>query len=250
MMRVYTISDLHLFCRRSRAEAHLEDLYQIVEADADVFVLNGDIFDFRWTTLPSIEATVPAALQWLRQLMQRAPRCDFHYVLGNHDCVRPFTRALDALALEEQRFQWHPHHLRLGHAVFLHGDVAHRPMDEAALAKLRRRWQNHPRRGPVMNHVWDAAFAVGVHKRIARRLSPVELVVPRIHHYIESIGHGPETGTREVFFGHTHVPVNDFDYRGLRYHNCGATLRGMEFQPLHTELTVSSAEADAYSLTK
>ncbi|MFA6244267.1 MAG: metallophosphoesterase, partial [Candidatus Hydrogenedentales bacterium] len=80
----YVVSDLHLFSRRSDYSVHERHIFQAA-AKADVFVLNGDTFDFRWTTLPSIDLTVVAAIRWLRALTERFPNCYFHFILGNHD---------------------------------------------------------------------------------------------------------------------------------------------------------------------
>ena len=67
---------------------------------ADVLVLNGDIFDFRWSTLDDHHATVQAALAWLGDQLLKRPTQEIHFVLGNHDCLDPFVEALDVLAKE------------------------------------------------------------------------------------------------------------------------------------------------------
>ena len=46
----YVVSDLHLLTRRTAAGSHRSRLTTAAAA-ADYFVLNGDIFDFRWSTL-------------------------------------------------------------------------------------------------------------------------------------------------------------------------------------------------------
>ena len=124
--RGYFISDLHLFSRRSQAAEHAESLQQTA-AKAKTFVLGGDIFDFRWSTLPSTEATVSAAIRWLDALVAAHRTCDFHFVLGNHDCNSRFVDALDKYARKQPNLEAHPYLLRIGKAVFLHGDVADHP---------------------------------------------------------------------------------------------------------------------------
>jgi UDP-2,3-diacylglucosamine hydrolase len=61
MPRGLVISDLHLFSPRSKAVELLVGIQEKL-ASADVLVLNGDIFDFRWSTLPDTQATIVAAL--------------------------------------------------------------------------------------------------------------------------------------------------------------------------------------------
>ncbi|MBX3438851.1 MAG: hypothetical protein KF861_15270, partial [Planctomycetaceae bacterium] len=67
MPRACFVSDLHLFANRSRADRYLEAIERAADA-ADLCILGGDIFDFRWSTLPSTEATVESAVAWLRAL--------------------------------------------------------------------------------------------------------------------------------------------------------------------------------------
>ena len=80
----FVVSDLHLFTERSSAHRYMDRIHDTL-ADADFLVLNGDIVDFRWTTLPSKEATAHAADDWLADLCIEYPHCQFYYVMGNHD---------------------------------------------------------------------------------------------------------------------------------------------------------------------
>ena len=38
--------------------------------ELDVLVLNGDIFDFRWSQLASEEETINESLKWLQQVVE------------------------------------------------------------------------------------------------------------------------------------------------------------------------------------
>ena len=51
-IRGMAVSDLHLFAYRSAGEEYFNSLRPQLNA-TDILVLNGDIFDFRWSTLPS-----------------------------------------------------------------------------------------------------------------------------------------------------------------------------------------------------
>ncbi|MEK7795160.1 MAG: hypothetical protein AAB353_11550, partial [Candidatus Hydrogenedentota bacterium] len=104
------------------------------------------------------------------------------------------------------------------------------------LARARRRATRHRRKGEVLNRVYDKAFEIGVHKAILKAASPTEAVVRRLRHYIDSIDHGPGTGTRRIYFGHTHVAVDGHHDRGLTYYNCGAPLAGLKFNILETDV--------------
>lgn len=235
--RLATVSDLHLFCRRSQAEDYL-DAIRAAASESDVFVLNGDIFDFRWSMLASPEETVQSAVAWLAELVDGAQDCAFHYVLGNHDHYQLFMDALDVFSAERVNFAWSPYYLRLGSALFVHGDVTIRKMSGTDLERYREGWLADPNRGPVLNAVYDAAFRVGIHKAVHHVVFPRRAVLERLHHYVEAIGHGADRGVETVYFGHTHLAMPNHAYNGLVFRNGGAPMPGLAFQILKGELAL------------
>ena len=237
LQNLATVSDLHLFCRRSQADRYLDTIGQSA-SESDVFVLNGDIFDFRWSNLVSPERSVASAIAWLKDFVDSAPECMFHYVLGNHDHYRPFIEALDTFADARPNFKWNPYFLRLGPALFLHGDVAIRKMTAGDLERYRDGWLDDPIRGPVANAVFDLAFRIGIHKTVNRMAFPLVPVLERINHYVEDIGHGASCGVETVYFGHTHIALLHHQYNGLVYRNGGAPMPGIDFHVLKAELPV------------
>ena len=70
----YFVSDLHLFSGRTQAARHAPALHAAARR-ARTFVLGGDIFDFRWSTLGSVETTVRARTAPRRPL----PPCNRHH---------------------------------------------------------------------------------------------------------------------------------------------------------------------------
>lgn len=130
MKQICAVSDLHLFCKRSEAHRYTASLDRAI-AEAEVCVLNGDIFDFRWSVFESVGETVHEAISWLDRIIARHPHCEFHYIFGNHDSVKVFIDALDAYAAQTERLTCHHDLFRLNGAVFLHGDVADRKMTQA-----------------------------------------------------------------------------------------------------------------------
>lgn len=231
MPKAYFVSDLHLFANRSEAARYREAIDEAA-AGAAVFVLGGDIFDFRWSTLATIEQTVDAAMRWLTALIAPCPECRFHYLLGNHDYHRQFMERLDVLARSAPNLSWHRFYLRLGDNVFLHGDVADRPTSAARLSKRRSRWLYDKKRGRVRSRFYDAAIATGLHKPLHHVLHPKWLVARRVLAYLEDIGQGPGSGVQHVFFGHTHCVLSHYPYGGLTFHNAGSAIKGLEFRIL------------------
>jgi UDP-2,3-diacylglucosamine hydrolase len=229
------VSDLHMFCRRSQWEQYLEAIEEAIQ-DTDLFVFNGDTFDFKWTMLQSIEDTVEEAIMFLRRLANDRPDCQFHVNLGNHDHFLPFINALNDLCEEVENMSWHPYYLRIGDTLFIHGDAAMWDMKQVDLERYRSQWLHHKKQGRIKNRVYDAAFNARAHVAISRIAFPHRLTLRRLYSYIDHIGHGFDHGVKRVYFGHTHVPVKGHQYRGVEFHNGGAPMKHMKFNLLKTKV--------------
>jgi len=155
----YFVSDLHLFCRRFDGERFWNKLFE-VSKQATAVVLGGDIFDFRWTTFPTIEDSANEAIRRLASLVETNRQCEFHYLLGNHDYHESFVPRLERLAHDESNLSCHPYYLRLGNSLFLHGDVATRTMGTIELETQRRRWLQMRKKGRVANWLYDWSVRV------------------------------------------------------------------------------------------
>jgi UDP-2,3-diacylglucosamine pyrophosphatase LpxH len=227
MTKCYFVSDLHLFANRSDAHRYLEAITRAA-LHAEAFVLGGDIFDFRWSSIPILRA-VERAAEWLRELASACPRCEFHLVLGNHDYHQALIDRLAVLEREVSNLSWHRYYVRLGSSVFLHGDVADKTMDARMLAEARDQWLDRRRRGPFMSALYDVVVMTQLHRPVPHLVYAKRIVVRRILKYLESIGQGPHDGVRNVYFGHTHRRLSNYRYRGLAFHNGGAPIKGMKF---------------------
>lgn len=226
----FFVSDLHLCSRRSLAVQHVGAIHAAA-ARADTFVLGGDIFDFRWSTLPTADATVRHAMRWLDELVGSHPQTQFHFVQGNHDCNRRFVAALTAYSGTRSNLAVHPFVLRLGKAVFLHGDAADHPvMSEQRLMHRREHWSRDETRSQVRHVLYDLAVTARLHRIAGKVAHPRRRVVHRILGYLKRVGHGPETGVEHVYFGHTHDAVRDYRYRGVTFYNPGAPMPGLDFR--------------------
>jgi UDP-2,3-diacylglucosamine hydrolase len=235
--RAYFVSDLHIFARRSEANHYLDAIRRRAFT-ADTFVLGGDIFDFRWSTLASIDETVEAACDWLGQLTSDCPDCHFHYLFGNHDYHAPFMRRLAVYAAGVENLCWHKFFLRMGDAVFLHGDVAdRRGSTPVTLVDARSRWLHDDRRGPMRHRVYDMAIRAGLHRPLPYLIHRKRRVAKRILAYLELVGQGPTSGVRNIYFGHIHRRLSNYRYGGLTFHNCGASIKGQRLHILEAVIS-------------
>lgn len=235
-LRLRLVSDLHLFSRRSRAEEYLPEM-RAAASQADLFVLAGDTFDYKWAHHRCAESFASHAKNWLLNLAGARPACRFQLLLGNHDHHPALIARLDALSDELPNFTWDPWFLRHGAAVFLHGDVANGFSTSAQLEQFRQRCERHQRRpGPLRNRFYDALVATRLHNGFGRLYFPARRVARRITRYLEHIGHCAGSGTRDVFFGHTHRLLSGYEHAGLRFHNPGAPIKGTPFRVLEAEV--------------
>lgn len=234
MKTCYTASDLHLLSTRSHGHTY-QDRIEELAAEADAFVLAGDIFDFHWSTAGSKERTAKEAGRWLRALTGSHPGCKFHYLLGNHDHCAPMIAELDRIRGEADNFDWRPYYLRLGGGVFLHGDAANWRMTPERLERFRTRHESLTR-DRRLEPLYSLAIKARVHTLCARAIFPRRGVAKRLHRYLRAIGQGPEQGVRNVYFGHTHRALDGYAFRGLRFHNCGAPIEGLAFNILRADI--------------
>jgi UDP-2,3-diacylglucosamine hydrolase len=243
------VSDLHLFARRSDAPRYA-DAIRTAARRSEVLVLGGDIFDFTWSTLPTMEATVAAAFRWLEHIAAEHPHCQIHYLLGNHDYCQPFLDLLERQAHVIPNFAWHHFYLRLGPNVFLHGDaVEKREITHEKLLAYRSRWLNRPLAGKFKRGVYDVVHRAQLHRPVAFLLHRKRHVARRILNYLDHLGEGPETGVRHVFFGHIHRRMFNYRYRGVTFHNCGAPIAGLRFRVLEGRYEGGLALHDSHSLS-
>ena len=229
------VSDLHMFSRRSIYHEHEEAIITRAQ-EARVFVLGGDIVDFSWTTLPTVAATIDASIDWLAKLVASNRNCQFHYLLGNHDCHADFVDQLGELTEENENLHWEPYFLRLGSAVMLHGDAVHLK-DRTNVALAMARSQKLHNKQPAYRHgIYQLAIRSKLHAVVGKLANPRRMIAGRIWDYLANEQVDLDHAVRNIYFGHTHVPMNDYAFRGVNFHNGGATIAGLKFNMLPMQL--------------
>jgi UDP-2,3-diacylglucosamine pyrophosphatase LpxH len=227
MRRGFVVSDLHLFAQRSRAPSLQHHLDEAM-GRADFVVLNGDIFDFKWSTLPSVEDTIRAALAWLECLARVNPATDLHYLLGNHDALEAFVRRLPTLAERLPNFHWHATHLRIGSAFFTHGDLSARStVDGQPVRRLERK---AVQKRELLHESYNYLVALKVHN-VVRMTHGRRQSARRMLRLLAALDPRETEGVVDVYSGHTHVSFRDHEEGGYRFHNTGSAIRGLRFRP-------------------
>jgi UDP-2,3-diacylglucosamine pyrophosphatase LpxH len=237
------ISDLHLFSGRSNGEACLGAIRKRIRA-ATVIVLNGDTFDFRWSTHYDENASILAAMEWLENFVADHPQAVIHLILGNHDCLAAFTARLEEFAASESRFHWHGISLKLGGNLFVHGDCTHRRMDASGLSKYRRGWEQDKPRHPIFGHGYRLADRMGITWLFHRIHFPRKRTIGRLLWYLDHSHSGWRETTRNCYFGHTHLPFSGLAEGLVLFHNTGSAISSSSFSPLSFPLAVVAPEPE------
>ncbi|HSH09771.1 MAG TPA: metallophosphoesterase [Oceanipulchritudo sp.] len=219
-----TISDLHLFSHHSRPERYFDRIDQAAQ-QAEVFILNGDIFDFKCSHHGVFSSSVVAAVHFIEALLDKHPDCRFHIILGNHDAVPPYMEALEDLATTHPNLEWHEFACVVDNRVFLHGDAIHAGSSNEAIRRFRSKL-----RRPANGHVLQRMAHSAVHRShvpwIAFKVFPKRILASRLLAYLRHENWLNGGGIEHVYFGHTHLAFEDFRYRGYTFHNCGSATHG------------------------
>jgi UDP-2,3-diacylglucosamine hydrolase len=233
------VSDLHLFSHRSDGEKLWKQIDE-EHADAEILVLNGDTFDFRWSHFSDERKATAAALAWVGQLISHGRWKKIHYILGNHDCLSAFVDELRMLSLDQEILSCHEIHLQLGRSFFLHGDCTNRRMSHEDLLRYRAGWSEDRPRGTFGKALYRGVDALGVSKLFHQLYFPRERTIARLVHYLNLVFPEWRENLDHCYFGHTHMPFSGSVHDGVVFHNTGSGIRGMGFEPLAFSTNIDS----------
>lgn len=225
----YVVSDLHIFGCSSLYQRYLPIFYRQV-ACHKIIVLNGDTFDFKRSIHTNTAETTRHAVAWLADLARRAPAAQIFYLLGNHDSHELFVSSLREALPALPNVMLAIDSLRLGSSLFLHGDIIDLPRNNDNLSLVRSRYAH-------VEPTWQSRlFARVVTHLRANRIEYLRhskrALAEKILSYLEKTQPENTQGVCEIYFGHTHIPFDNFLYKGIRFFNTGSMIRGLPWRPL------------------
>ena len=235
ILRGYFLSDLHLFARRSTAMS-IEPMIREAASKSHTMVLGGDIFDFKWSTFPTLDSSINKAIAWLEALVVSYPKCSFYYLLGNHDAHPRFVSELDRLAFRQPRLEWQPYVLRILECVFLHGDIVDCEPSNTILAERRKLHESKPYPRRYAHWLYYVVVNARLHRAAMHVVIRPKSVLRKLTQYLTNEGLDSKHGVSDVYFGHTHREVDGVQYAGLTFHNGGASIHGLPFRIIETRL--------------
>lgn len=230
------LSDLHLFSRRSVGQQRWEQHRSLVST-ADSIVLGGDIFDFRWSRYGSLNATLAAASDWLEGAIALNPCASWIYLLGNHDCHPRMQSLLSTFCERYPRFDWSENVWRIGSSVFLHGDILDGVKSQWGIENYRKGFHDEEPQGEIGNLLYSAVIRARLHTIVPRLRYTRRQTCIRLLRYLESIDRGLHSDVRNIYFGHTHVPMNNYSFDRFRFHNPGSGIRHQILSPATFKVT-------------
>ena len=224
------VSDLHLLTNRTTINFHIHGMERAA-AQSDLFILNGDIFDFKWSLHGDVALSLDVAREWIETLVRPFPHCRFVFMIGNHDSLTPYMELLDHLAGRHANIGWDKYWLQVEDKVFLHGDAADAFMTPAALDLHRMRWDRLRQMPRIWHSIYGAATRYSPHW-IVPQLKSKRLCANRLIHYLRAALGAGFYDIQDIYFGHLHSPFTDFTCKGIRFHNTGAAIHGLRLRML------------------
>ncbi len=242
ILKGHFLSDLHLFARRSTAMSIVPMIHHAAR-QSHTMVLGGDIFDFKWSTFPTLDSSIDASIAWLEELIVSHPQCSFYYLLGNHDAHPRFVAKLDCLAFRQPRLEWQPYILRILECVFLHGDIVDCEPNNTILAERRKLHESRPLPTRYAHWLYDLVVHARLHRAAMHVAIRPKSVLRKLAQYLSDEGLDSNYGVRDVYFGHTHRAVHGVQYAGLTFHNGGASIHGLPFRIIETRLPFEQSDS-------
>ncbi len=232
MKQGVVVSDLHMFARRSNAHILMSQIKSVL-SKSDMLVLNGDTFDFRWSTLPSIDETIKEAVDWIDGLARSYPECQVRVVCGNHDCRADYLFALEELTNQNSSVTWHEHFTHVDNLLFLHGDCDSRHTRLDKIAHWSEPYPTSKKVTHALGLMYDKVNQTGLTSLAQRLANPPKRVTKKVYGYISEVAPEVMDKVQHVYFGHSHVPFSYYEYNGLFFHNTGCAVHSAEFNPIH-----------------
>jgi len=219
----YVVSDLHMFTKWTSVEKYMCDIRKAA-SDANFFVFNGDIFDFRWSTLGSAKKTAKSAINWFHDICKDFPNCTFVYILGNHDAHDAILEPLAKFAENQDNFIWHNSFMQIGSSLFMHGDLIFSMRTNSPFERKRYKKKNPVR--SILRKTYHRAIKMGAHNLVSK-LHAKERCAKYVLQVLEKDHSHRLKGITDIYIGHTHVGFSDYNYNGYRFHNSGSAIHDL-----------------------
>lgn len=220
------LSDLHLLTLRTKGHKYFDKIINRA-SECELVILNGDIFDFKWSLAGSIEDSIDIAIKWLQDLCNKLSNKEVLYILGNHDRIEPFKERLDDLKKERKLFNWHSSFMLINKSLFIHGDI---PIYSKGVNLSNESIDN------VSVGNWPKAKFLSIPYEFMIRVGFIYLYRilkskdKSVKHIYSAIKNSISEEICDVYSGHSHIPYEGYIYKKICFHNTGAAIKGFKFR--------------------
>ncbi len=220
----YVVSDLHMCTKWTSVEEYMCDIRKAA-ANADFFVFNGDIFDFRWSTLGSAAATAKFAIKWFSDICDDFPNCTFIYILGNHDAHKNILKPIAQFAKKQDNFIWHSSFIKIGSSLFMHGDLIFSMRNKSPFERKKYKHRNPVR--SIIQKTYHRVIKMGAHRLISK-VHAKERCAKYVMQVLEKDHSHQLKDITDIYIGHTHVGFSDYNYNNYTFHNSGSAIHDLQ----------------------
>ena len=196
----------------------------------------GDIFDFRWSDLGGLEASLQAAKQWVEEFLDSTESSKVVYLLGNHDCHPAHVENMRDLAQQSARFEVHEHHIQIQDCLFLHGDILDAQLRIEHLSSYRSTFHEAEPRAEWQQRAYNLAVTCRMHKVLVGVRNSPQQTCKRLKKAIDDSSLAEPGSVKRVYFGHTHHYCSGTEVDGVQFFNPGAQLKHLTFNAHQFEL--------------
>lgn len=231
---VGSVSDNHFWSVKGSLahERRMTDQLDRQVGRFDHFVFNGDLADYEASRY-SVPDTTRRAVAYVARFAKKFPNTEIHYVLGNHDGTQGLYAALRKAAKKLPNLHVHPVGVRIGEALFMHGDRAHVGGDffrsdgaigndsfRVAMPEEIPRFSKSQARIERLAVKTNLQHVADLYNRPSRIIAELQASLTRYPNPVMD-------GVKHVVTGHTHLAYEK-KKDGITWHNSGAMVPGTE----------------------
>jgi UDP-2,3-diacylglucosamine hydrolase len=232
----FVVSDLHIFTKWTTVEKYMQEINNAA-CKSDFGVFNGDIFDFKWSTLNSSKKTAEEASKWILKICKSNPRCNFYYIMGNHDAHIVFPEYLNSITKQVKNFKWSASHFFIGTFLFMHGDLLFTLKKSSPFKRPENKFMSKAPKRKYQVNSYNFAINMGAQKFVSSFMN-----TKQTSKYITKVLKNNYTdqldNVNDVYIGHTHAAFSNFKYENYIFHNTGSAISGLECNILNIKTKI------------
>jgi UDP-2,3-diacylglucosamine pyrophosphatase LpxH len=220
--QLLVISDLHLLSERSIFTLNLQPLYNII-SNKNILVLNGDIFDLKWSIIKKEKVS-----EYINAFFKKCSELadEVYFIYGNHESYTEQKILIENAVKNLDNVKTYEHYFIFNEHFFTHSDleIGKKP---ARSFKPKMHYKNK-----TISKIYGFIIFLRIGNLVAKFFT-ANYCAPKLHSHNKSIIE--QNNIKNVYFGHTHLPFNNYIYNEITFSNTGSAVKYMGFNPIIVE---------------